>query len=192
MVRTLDFHSNNAGSIPADSITIPVKTQLLPSERKSNQIAYDLIFVSLLPVELKKISAFQHNSRSFQDKLTVKKSFLIFLWLHYLKTNSSDKNKIKIVRLPSKSKLLTLPKAPMAHKKTSKEQFLFSHTRFKVSFSFNNINNSTTNQGLDEKNARFFINSLDSKLSFFETNLFFLYTTSYRFLVNTGSCFTYK
>jgi hypothetical protein len=26
----------------------------------------------------------------------------------------------------------------MAHKKTSKEQFLFSHTRFKVSFSFSN------------------------------------------------------
>ena len=77
----------------------------------------------------------------------------------------------------------------MAHKKTSKEQFLFSHTRFKVSFSFNNTVN---NQGLNERNARLFINNLDSKLSFFETNLFFLYTTSYRFFVNTGLRFIYK
>ena len=29
-------------------------------------------------------------------------------------------------------------------------------------------------QGLDERNTRFFLNNLDSKLSFFETNLFFL------------------
>ena len=189
MVRTLDFHSNNAGSIPADSIITSRRELSLPSEKKFNQTSYDLVFVSLLPVELKKIPTFQHRSGSLQDKLTVKKSFLIFLWLHYLKNSSSDKNKIKIVRLPSKSKLLTLPKAPMAHKKTSKEQFLFSHTRFKVSFSFSN---TTTNQGLDERNTRFFLNNLDSKLSFFETNLFFLYTTSYRFFVNTGPRFTYK
>ena len=188
-VRTLDFHSNNAGSIPADSINIPRETLLYPKRRKTNQTSYDLIFVSLLPVDLKKTSAFQHKSSSLQDRLIVKKSFLIFLWLHYLKSNSSDKNKIKIIRLPSKSKLLTLPKAPMAHKKTSKEQFLFSHTRFKVSFCFDN---TSTGKELNEKSARFFVNNLDSKLSFFETNLFFLYATSYRFSLSVGPRFLYK
>jgi hypothetical protein len=70
----------------------------------------------------------------------------------------------------------------MAHKKTSKEQFLFSHTRFKVSFSFSN---AITGGGMKEGSARLFVDNLDSKLSFFETNLFFLYATSYRFFVNT-------
>lgn len=188
-VRTLDFHSNNAGSIPADSRINPRQILFSISGSRPTRTTYDLIFVSLLPVELKKMPTFQHSSTSLYDKLAVKKSFLIFLWLHYLKSNSSDKNKIKIVRLPSKSKLLTLPKAPMAHKKTSKEQFLFSHTRFKVSFSFNN---TVINRGMSEENARFFADNLDSKLSFFETNLFFLYTTSYRFFVNTGPRFIYK
>ena len=77
----------------------------------------------------------------------------------------------------------------MAHKKTSKEQFLFSHTRFKVSFSFNN---AATDHVMGEGKARFFVDNLDSKLSFFETNLFFLYATSYRFFVSTGPRFTYK
>ena len=137
----------------------------LSNKTKPVQTSYDLIFVSLLPVELKKIPTFQHNSFSLSDKLAVKKSFLIFLWLHYLKSSSSDKNKIKIVRLPSKSRLLTLPKAPMAHKKTSKEQFLFSHTRFKVSFSFNN---AAKDHVMGEGKARLFVDNLDSKLSFFE------------------------
>ena len=189
MVRTLDFHSNNAGSIPADSINISREALLYSKGRKVNQTSYDLIFVSLLPVNLKKTSTFQHKSSSLQDRLIIRKSFLIFLWLHYLKSNSSDKNKIKLIRLPSKSKLLTLPKAPMAHKKTSKEQFLFSHTRFKVSFCFDNM---PADKGLNEKSARFFVNNLDSKLSFFETNLFFLYATSYRFSLCVGPRFLYK
>lgn len=189
MVRTLDFHSNNAGSIPADSTINLLKTSLLLDKQNVIRTHYDLIFVSLLPVELKKTPILHYKSPLLRNKLTIKKSFLIFLWLHYLRNSSSDKNKIKIVRLPSKSKLLTLPKAPMAHKKTSKEQFLFSHTRFKVSFSFGN---PALNQGLAAGNARFFVNNLESKLSFFETNLFFLYATSYRFAVNTGNCFVYK
>ena len=189
MVRTLDFHSNNAGSIPADSITSLNELSTLKDSKSLNQTSYDLIFVSLLPVELKKTPTLQHKSPFLAKKITVKKSFLIFLWLHYLKASSSDKNKLKIVRLPSKSKLLTLPRAPMAHKKTSKEQFLFSHTHFKVSFVFSGVTNG---HELKDKNAQFFISKLDSKLSFFETNLFFLYTTSYRFFVNSGSRFLYK
>jgi len=63
---------------------------------------------------------------SKNKKIILKQSYLILTWVYYFSfLNTKKKNKIKISILPVKKKLFTLTKAPMAHKKNSKEQYNF-------------------------------------------------------------------
>ena len=124
MVRTLDFHSKNAGSIPAGSKK--KKIELL----RTSKVVYKLTYISLIPLSLANLQV--SRTVNLPQKLLVKKSFLIFLWLNYLTLGNNSVVKIKFRTFPTKTKLTTIPKAPMAHKKNSKEQFLTKIYQYKL------------------------------------------------------------
>ena len=70
----------------------------------------------------------------------MKKSYLILSWFSYLssagafnKSRKGSPRAIKLAILPSRRKMYTLTKAPMAHKTNSKEQFLLKFYNFKFS-----------------------------------------------------------
>ena len=73
----------------------------------------------------------------------------------------------------------------MAHKKTSKEQFLFSSSRFKVSVDYE-YNALTVAQ------SKTLSSKLHVKQPWFETNLFFLRSSTLRFPVNVSQFLSYK
>ena len=161
MVRTLNFHFNNAGSIPA-GLKILFK---LYSEKNLKTIDFKkfnfyqknfifrLHFASLISPSLLQNPAIMSvsYSESLPRKIHLKKSYLALSWFNYLnqKTNKSShtassaetgdvkdlssKNSLKFRILPSKRSLYTFQKAPMAHKTNSKEQFMFKFYFFKFS-----------------------------------------------------------
>jgi hypothetical protein len=179
-VRTLDFHSSNAGSIPANLIIKQLTSTTffsLNSIKPNLKITYKFSFVSLVPIfSSTLVSLTQIN----ETKLFVKKSYLLATWMYYLKLNEK-KNTTKVVKitvLPVRYKLYTFQKAPMAHKTNSQEHFKFKF------FFFNLVFNTTLV-------ASNYLNSLNTSLLFFivtkslfpvfETNLLFL--KSYQLLV---------
>ena len=73
----------------------------------------------------------------------------------------------------------------MAHKKTSKEQFLFSSSRFKVSVTYE-YNTLTVSQ------SKTLSSKLHGNQPWFETNLFFLHSSILRFPVAVSQFLSYK
>lgn len=124
-------------------------------------------FVSLTPTCFYKAPPlFNRTSNSLPSKLVLKKSYLLLLWLSYLNEQIGKKVKIKISVLKKNFKLLTFAKAPMAHKKNSKEQFKLLYYPFKVSFFFKN-------HILLKVWSTLHVTTIVKKnLNFFETNLF--------------------
>ena len=144
MVRTLVFHTNNVGSIPASlSISInqytALRPQLFPTSRTSRPaIRYSFRFVSLVP--LSSNSSIEDRSARIstvsQGRTRIRKSLLMLSWLHYLLSDGGTKvgSSPSVAILPSRRSFYTVTRAPMAHKTSSKEQFEFYFYNFKVSF----------------------------------------------------------
>jgi hypothetical protein len=121
-----------------------------------------------------------------KNKILVKQSYIILVWLYYLTQqhgNTQDEtsrdrvadiyNKVpKFFIYPKKNYKITIQKAPMAHKTFSQEQFQFKFFYLVISLSINlsikNFNIYSTNQLL------FRIYSLRQKIPFVETNFFLL------------------
>lgn len=164
---------------------LKLQASKLELKKNTSRIVQEYRFVSLLPFLHEKKTLLNHTSTSLPNRLVIRRSFLIFLWLHYLKKNTSPSNRIKISRLPSNKKLLTLPKAPMAHKKTSKEQFLFTSSRFKVSINYEY-------DALTIPQSKVLSSKLNDKQPWFETNLFFLHSSTLRFPVTVSRFLIYK
>ena len=164
-----------------------LKRQALKSNltKTTPSVTQEYLFTSLLPSLHEKKPLLNYSTKSLPERLVVRRSFLIFLWLHYLKKNTSPGNRVKVSQIPSKRKLLTLPKAPMAHKKTSKEQFLFSSSRFKVSVNYEY-------EALTTSQSKILSRKLHDKQPWFETNLFFLRSSTLRFMVTTSQFLNYK
>jgi hypothetical protein len=107
-----------------------------------------------------------------KNKHLVKQSYIILIWFHYLlNIKVSGNKKPKLAFLPTKTKMITLPKAPMAHKDNSKEQFFLKLHFFKVSY----CASLKKNQPLAGFNLTllFFLLAKKNKTSL-QTNLFFL------------------
>ena len=164
---------------------LKLQASKLDFKKTTPSVNQEYRFVSLLPPLHEKKTLLNHTSGSLPDRLVARRSFLIFLWLHYLKKNTSPSNRVKVSQLPSNKKLLTLPKAPMAHKKTSKEQFLFSSSRFKVSVTYEY-------SALTVAQSKILSSKLHAKQPWFETNLFFLHSSTLRFPVTVSQFLSYK
>ena len=150
MVRTLVFHSNNVGSIPAGPIIFLSRTYnnhlYKTSHTKSDNkyyVFYKFNFISLITPNLSNNLNFKGQFLSVtsisRTKVLLKQSYLILSWLSYLRSKvgfgkSNSPALIKFSSLPKKTTLYTLTKAPMAHKTNSKEPFKFSFFKFSTSF----------------------------------------------------------
>jgi len=112
--------------------------------KNNNHFMYSFSFITLLPPSTKPVTKQNNNITSklvTTPFLTVKRSYLIVAWLHYLQnsikgqlSNSKKKNKIFFAFLPTEKKKYTITKAPMAHKTYSKEQIQFRYFKLKISF----------------------------------------------------------
>nr|ASY95714.1 ribosomal protein S10 [Paraurostyla sp.] len=142
---------------------------------------YTLNFVSLITPFLSNNKKFLSPIQEFhlQKKTYLKQSYLILTWLHYLtflNLKLKEKNKIKLFVAPTKKIIFTNVKAPIAHKKRSKEQYKFEFFNYKISiFSFKKTNSLTLEQSL--------LIFLITKKNFpnFETNIFNLKTSKFLF-----------
>ena len=171
MVRTLDFHSNNAGSNPAGSRITYKLFKSKSSENVLSSLRYEFFFTSLLPLLRNKARLrYERPGNTLTNKIFLKKSYLIFLWLNYLASYQSDICSVKVTKIQSKTKLYTVVKAPMAHKTNSKEQFLSKHYCFKIQFTIKRkaagYVPNTTRRTLNTDPVKAF--------PVFETNLLFL------------------
>ena len=189
MVRTLVFHTNNVGSIPA-SLIIPNKwffdsTSSLSTKRleRASFTRYSFRFVSLIAPSTSEQTTRHTDSitSSLPKRILVKRSYLILSWLMYLTAaNPSLRSKAqpRVAILPSKNSTYTLTKAPMAHKTNSKEQFLFKFYSFKFSFILHNTLHLTSSSILQGAHSLVITKKL---FPVFETNLLFLksYEISY-------------
>jgi hypothetical protein len=119
----------------------------------------------------------KNNGGIEENKLFVKQSYILLTWVAYIeKSNKLSKSlysgkKPSFSVQPVKKKMLTLLKAPMAHKTFSQEQYVFKFYQLNVSykneFSYYKVVNSI--------NKSLFL-SLNLRLTNipFETNLLFL------------------
>ena len=154
-------------------------------------LSYAFSFTSLLP--LSSNYNWKHNLHRNVDylptKLIIKRSLILFLWLNYLKHSVISESKISIVYLPTKRSLLTLAKAPMAHKKSSKEQFQFTYLKFRL-----NITERPTSSlpNLTSGKASTFSTVMINNLKSFDTNLIFMSSCNLKYLIRSDSTFHYK
>lgn len=182
MVRTLVFHTNNAGSIPA-SLTIPNQwlfdsTSTLSTKRleRASFVKYSFRFVSLIAPSTSESTTRLSDSLTspLPRRLLVKRSYLILSWLAYLTAAAptlKSKAQPRVAILPPRQSMYTLTKAPMAHKTNSKEQFLFKFYNFKFSFTLRNSPHLTPSSILQGAHSLIITKKL---FPVFETNLLFL------------------
>lgn len=195
MVRTLDFHSKNVGSIPASLILYlrafsnlkkfknftQNKTQSVSQKQLIN---YQLTFRSIIPprsnVNLQLMTMSIPDENDIRPKrLLIKNSYILLSWLFFLlKTNQNftkDTNISKVIPKfsikPFRQSKFTITKAPMAHKTFSQEQYMYSYYSLSTNFKFY-INTRGKNLNLNQL-LFFFLVLKQSRFSF-ETNLFFL------------------
>jgi hypothetical protein len=101
-----------------------------------------------------------------KKKILLKQSYLFLTWFFYL-NKVKQKNKICVVALPSRRIVFTTTKAPMAHRKNSKEQYKLQYYNFYVKFQL-------TSFLLDENEMLYLLLFYKKNFVFFETNLFLL------------------
>lgn len=204
MVRTVDFHSTNVGSIPASLIMlinnnyqnhIQIFNKINNKLFFKTKLKYSLSFVSLIsPSSVSSIRLIfnNNNMNSKNKKLLVKQSYMLLTWLFYLnKNNPNNVNKSapSFFIQPFNQSKFTLIKSPMAHKTFSQEQYMISHYKLTVSFNFSSSSFKNFSY-LDSLNKSLMF-ALILRQSFlnFETNFFFLQKIRFNFLSSDSNFF---
>ena len=157
---------------------------------------YSFCFASIIPPFISQdITIFNHlHYKAFSKKTLIKRSYLILTWLYHLSCNKTltnsknDKPYIKFSILPSRTKTYTLTKAPIAHKKNSKEQFQFRFYFFKITF--RSISTNIHHINSIEGGYIFFL-SIKNQVPAFETNLMFLKYSVIQIPVSDNKYFSY-
>ena len=148
-----------------------------------------MTYNSLIPLNFsQKTNYFAKPSKLLPSKLFVRKSYLILLWFSYLSRDTFKKVKLKVRVLKKKKTMLTLTKAPMAHKKSSKEQFFSSLHFFSVSYTLPFKN---SNACLPVGSMNYYLKNVLKTLPFIETNLLFLKTSTLTTAFNDTNYFSY-
>lgn len=164
---------------------------------------YNMLFVSSIsPHYSNTVNVFaatrEQNNGLLPNKYYIKYSYLILAWFFYLKSITSIKNLksnfksqkqlIRFFVLPVKRTNYTLTKAPMAHKKNSKEQFVFKS--YYICATFRGL---TEDQNVvSSTNAAIVLLFIVQKLfPLFSTNLLFLKTTTIRFSYSDRNFFNF-
>lgn len=183
MVRTLDFHSKNVGSNPSSPKININKIFFKENIILKNNVIYSIVLKSLIsPYSIKNLNFFIFNLDYKKKKILIKQSYLMLTWFYYINAiNFNTKKKIKFFIISKRSNLLTLIKAPMAHKSFSKEQFSFYSYTFILSFKAS----LRDYMKLDDLNKTLLFVLLSKKLApSAETNLIFL--KNFKFLIKSS------
>lgn len=146
---------------------------------------YTLKLSSIItPHSVNKLSLLtSNNARTVKhNKLLVKQSYILLIWLMYLQGTYSefdDNQKVPSFFIHKKSHFKTTKlKTPMAHKTFSQEQFILKFYHLSISFKTTNSLNLWPNS----LNKSIFIAlNLRKTTPFFNTNLFFLKKVSLSF-----------
>ena len=195
-VRTLVFQSNNAGSNPASLIlkyNFNYKTVVQSS--KKHKLNYSLKFTSLIsPSTITNLSLLESttNGNEKHKKLLVKQSYILLIWILYLKgkySNFDDNQQVPSFFVHKKSRYKTTKlKTPMAHKTFSQEQFIFKHYTIVVSFKVM-VSEQHVLESIND--ALFVILSIRDSIPFFNTNLLFLKRINFSFSSSDNSFFKF-
>ena len=180
---------------------LKTKLTLTPSKDKTF-FEYKILFVSIIPPHYStSINVFASNSWQDNSKLPnkyfIKNSYLILAWFYQLQLISNKKpitddvnNKqlIKFSVLPSKRTHYTLTKAPMAHKKNSKEQYEFKFYFITASFKGQTESSKVVNS-CDAAAALLLL--IKKFFPTFSTNVLFLKTSRVWFTYHDCTFFNY-
>lgn len=150
---------------------------------KTRTASVSFNFVSYIPVSsLLKFNLFTQISK--KNKLLLKQSYLFLTWFFYLR-QVQKKNYLSIVSLPSNTTIFTTTKAPMAHRKNSKEQYKLKYYNFHVKFFINSAR-------LNSNETLYLILFYKKNFMFLETNLFFLKNFKVTLTLNSFKLFNLK
>lgn len=158
------------------------------------------------------------NSNKFEfEKILIKQSYLILVWLHHLtrfsnsnlgnntsivankESNSNLKQGVKISSekipmffvYPSRNYKFTIIKSPMAHKTFSQEQFICRTYRLSISFnSYKGYDNNVFSLELNK--SLYLTHYLLKNLPYISTNMFFLQRYSLGFSFLESNFFLFK
>ena len=150
---------------------------------KLNKIKYSLKFASIItPGTIKNLSLLNSNQKRNSNKLIVKQSYILLIWLMYLQGSYSELNdnqKIPSFFIHKKLQTKTTKlKTPMAHKTFSQEQFIFKFYTLSISFK-TDVSNSVLPNSVNS--SIYTVLYLRNSLPFFNTNLLFLKNFKFTF-----------
>lgn len=140
-----------------------------------NKLKYSLKFASIItPNTIKNLSLINQSTNSTKNKILIKQSYILLIWLMYTQGTYSkfnDNQKVPSFYIHKKHQTKTTKlKTPMAHKTFSQEQFIFKFYTLSITFQtqlpqkmlLSSINNSI-----------YVLLYLRNNLPFFTTNLLF-------------------
>jgi hypothetical protein len=174
VIKSNHADNNNKGVV---AHTLKLSTIYIPSSIKTVRLNISLSSGSRIKA-----------GKSF-DKILIKQSYIMLVWLHYLSSFSSTKNSNPSYNIPSffiypcRRQSFTLIKSPMAHKTFSQEQFLYKKYQLSVSFS----SQLTSSGGVGTLtvcsvgSSTFFLDFILRSMPYISTNLFLIqrYTVIY-------------
>ena len=138
---------------------------------------YNFSFISLVPITVGGNEALVRGTSV--SRLRVKQFFLSLAWFCFLSNSSNKDANAKVIGLPSRTSKFTTLRAPIAHKKWSKEQFQISFFRVAVKFCVRSEILSTPHVAL------FLMSQMSSSFREADSNLLFCRFISISILLNS-------
>lgn len=152
-----------------------IKKKKQPYYQLNKKIKYLLQFKTIIsPGSIKNIRLLNKvvEKNNNTKKIYIKQSYILLVWINYLK-KVNQKEKIGFIFFkPKKQKKITIIKAPMAHKTFSQEQFLFKYFNLTLVFYLNNFK-QYKQLNINQSIKYYFLQK--KKLKYISTNLFFLH-----------------
>lgn len=182
--------------------------------KRNHAFMYSLKFYTMyVPSTIKKVRLYargygfnpgltlKKNSKYSFDKILIKQSYIMLIWLNYISTSNSDfggkdmLNKADSTTpsffiYPCRKYKFTIIKSPMAHKTFSQEQFLYKTYRLSVSFSGSIGVGITKNPKLDINSSLYLIMFFFRNVPCISTNMIFIQRYSLRFLCGDPNFFS--
>lgn len=191
MVRTLDFHSNNVGSIPAslnmlNYKEIKMKKKITKKLSDKKIFKFSLKFNSIyLPSSVSNIKLLNFKKNFWKkNKIKVKQSYILLVWIRYINYLFKGSKTPSIFIFPFNKYKTTVLKAPMAHKTNSQEQFIFKEYTLGITFNLC-LNSFTLNETL------YYILLIKKIIPNYSTNLLFLRKFTIRLYSLSDKHFSY-
>lgn len=167
---------------------------VLPQTVAQKKAFYSFLFTSLIiPTSISNFRFFFEKIKFLEKKAWLKQSYVLLTWFFYITTFTPKKQKRKqglsLFVLPITRNVITLGRAPIAHKNWSKEQFFFQYFLIRVSFRLEFLSDNVI---YDVDQALLFFMLAQKSFPLFETNLLYLKSFRYRIGFQGSDYFKYE